>query len=72
MCHIGSMSNWFSWPQQNGADYKCPHCGAIYKTTITKMPVSERDSANCVKCGNILKSWSGSVSFTFELKKSDD
>ena len=37
----------------------CPRCGAIYELTEVKTMVRDKDSLECVFCGEILIKWNG-------------
>ncbi len=43
-----------TWKAGSGEDFTCPHCGPSYSIKIARLPVRERDSADCLHCG---KKW---------------
>jgi uncharacterized protein (DUF983 family) len=47
--------------------HTCPHCGAIYEVTYTKVIFRDRDTANCKVCGEEMHSWNGSRIPSFRL-----
>jgi hypothetical protein len=48
--------------------FACPHCGAVYEVTYTRMAASDHDWAICVKCRKVMKEWDDAFSRSFRLK----
>ena len=38
----------------------CPHCGAVYEVTETKVAFQDTDVADCQECGKEMARWSSS------------
>lgn len=45
----------------------CSKCSAVYERTEFKLPVRDKDHANCEVCGEELESWNGSRVPSFRL-----
>ena len=41
-------------PPPEGRTFFCPHCGALYSVTHSRISKSERDIAKCVVCQHIM------------------
>jgi uncharacterized protein (DUF983 family) len=52
--------------------HKCPHCGAEYDVTYSRLMWREKDSANCRVCGKEMASWDSSREPSFRLVKPPD
>ena len=37
-------------PVPEGGTFFCPHCGAMYSVTLSRLPKTDRNIANCVVC----------------------
>jgi predicted Zn finger-like uncharacterized protein len=37
-----------------GETFFCPHCGALYAVTYSRLPKSDGSSAKCVVCDHIM------------------
>ena len=37
-----------------GGTFFCPHCGAMYSVTLSRLPKTDRNIANCVVCGQTM------------------
>ena len=46
----------------------CPHCGALYEVTYTRMEARDDDRAICDKCHKVMKEWNDTFSRSFKLK----
>lgn len=57
-----------TWNKGVGTDFECPHCGALYDVAIIRMPLRERDSADCVKCKKTMHEWNSTEIKSFTLK----
>ncbi|WP_136057627.1 hypothetical protein [Candidatus Halocynthiibacter alkanivorans] len=44
-------------------------CGAVYREKRHRLPVRDKDTANCHLCGAEIRSWNGGVMYTYELIK---
>src|ERR1700722_13607252 len=40
-----------------GPSFFCPHCGALYAVTYSRLPSSDSNVARCVVCGQIMDRW---------------
>jgi predicted Zn finger-like uncharacterized protein len=56
------------WNSSAGSDAECKECGAIYKVTVTRLPVKDGDSFKCEICGSTMRTWSSTLVPSFELK----
>ena len=56
-----------TWNSEEAGEQTCQKCGARYKVRVTRLPARERDSAVCERCGQVLKEWSGTESYSFTL-----
>ena len=41
-------------PVPEGGTFFCPHCGAMYSVTLSRLPKTDRNIANCVVCGQTM------------------
>ena len=48
--------------------FTCPHCGAVYEVTYTRMEARDDDRAICDKCHKVMKEWNDTFSRSFKLK----
>ncbi|WP_408868672.1 MJ0042-type zinc finger domain-containing protein [Asaia sp. VD9] len=55
------------WGHGEGDDFTCPHCQARYAVTIMRLPVRERDSATCQKCGKVMNTWNSTETYSYSL-----
>ena len=44
-------------PIPKGANFFCPHCGALYSVTRSRLSESDRDIAKCLVCLQIMDKW---------------
>jgi len=44
-------------PIPEGRTFFCPHCGALYSVTYSRLSKSDSDIAKCVVCLQIMTSW---------------
>jgi predicted Zn finger-like uncharacterized protein len=40
-----------------GPSFFCPHCGALYAVTYSRLSSSDSNVARCVVCGQIMDKW---------------
>ena len=40
-----------------GPSFFCPHCGALYAVTYSRLSDSDSNAARCVVCGQIMDKW---------------
>jgi predicted Zn finger-like uncharacterized protein len=40
-----------------GPSFFCPHCGALYAVTYSRLSSSDSNVAKCVVCGRIMDRW---------------
>jgi hypothetical protein len=58
-----------TWRTGTGIE-DCPHCGAQHSFTYQDLPVREKGSQACLKCGKELMSWNGARDYSgFKLVK---
>lgn len=50
-----------------GRTFFCPHCGALYAVTHTRVPNRDSNAAKCVVCGQIMSRWDSTDVPTFKL-----
>ena len=55
------------WHTEDGSDFTCPHCGALYAVRITRYPVRESESATCDICHQTMNSWRSTDSPSYTL-----
>ena len=50
-----------------GRSFFCPHCGALYAVTYSRLSNSDSNVARCVVCGQIMDKWDSTKVPTFKL-----
>jgi predicted Zn finger-like uncharacterized protein len=50
-----------------GPSFFCPHCGALYAVTYSRLSSSDSNVAKCVVCGQIMDRWDSTKVPTFKL-----
>ena len=50
-----------------GPSFFCPHCGALYAVTYSRLSSSDSNVASCVVCGQIMDKWDSTKVPTFRL-----
>ncbi|MGO9634277.1 MAG: MJ0042-type zinc finger domain-containing protein [Steroidobacteraceae bacterium] len=50
-----------------GPTFFCPHCGALYSVTRSRLSAKESNIAKCVVCGQIMDKWDSRDVPTFKL-----
>jgi predicted Zn finger-like uncharacterized protein len=50
-----------------GPSFFCPHCGALYAVTYSRLSSSDSNVAKCVVCGQIMDKWDSTKVPTFKL-----
>ena len=50
---------------------ECEECSARYKIFKQSIPIRDKDSIECHKCGAELKRWNGGVMYRVELISED-
>jgi hypothetical protein len=58
-----------TWKTGPGEDFTCPHCGAVYETTIYRSPARDKDSANCGVCRKVMHEWNSTAIPSYTLKR---
>ena len=48
-----------------GPNFFCPHCGALYAVTYSRLSSSDSNVARCVVCGQIMDKWDSTKVPTF-------
>jgi len=61
-----------TWKSEIVENEACPSCGAEYQVKETRFPAREIDKFNCVKCGDVVKSWRGTSSYAYTLIESEE
>ncbi len=54
-------------PIPEGRAFFCPHCGALYSVTQSKLSKSDSHIAKCVVCGRIMDKWDSTDAPIFKL-----
>jgi ribosomal protein L37AE/L43A len=49
--------------------FTCPHCGAVYELTFTRVAATDSNRAICAKCRKVMKEWNDDFARSFRLKK---
>ena len=50
-----------------GRSFFCPHCGALYAVTYSRLSTSDSNIARCVVCGQIMDKWDSTKVPIFKL-----
>ena len=50
-----------------GRSFFCPHCGALYAVTYSRLSDSDSNVARCVVCGQIMDKWDSTRVPNFKL-----
>ena len=50
-----------------GPSFFCPHCGALYAVTYTRLSDIDSNVARCVVCAQIMDKWDSPKVPTFKL-----
>ena len=50
-----------------GPSFFCPHCGALYAVTYSRLSNNESNVARCVVCGQIMDKWDSTKVPIFKL-----
>ena len=50
-----------------GPSFFCPHCGALYAVTYSRLSDIDSNVARCVVCGQIMDKWDSTKVPTFKL-----
>jgi formylglycine-generating enzyme required for sulfatase activity len=67
--------SWLYWKTIAGDSFReaalglCPHCGAVYELTYTRLAATNHDRAVCAKCRKVMKEWNDDFSRSFRLKR---
>jgi hypothetical protein len=48
-------------------NFTCPHCGAEYHVTYTRLLAMDHNQAICTRCRHVMKKWNDAFSRAFEL-----
>jgi len=54
-------------PISTGGTFFCPHCGALYSVTHSRLPRSESNVAKCVVCRQTMDKWDSTKVPTYKL-----
>ena len=54
-------------PIPEGRTFFCPHCGALYSVTHSRLPESDSNIAKCVVCLKIMDTWDSTDAPIFKL-----
>ena len=54
-------------PIPEGRSFFCPHCGALYAVTHSRLSKSDSNVAKCVVCGKIMDRWDSTDVRIFKL-----
>lgn len=58
-----------TWSSAESGDVTCEACGSVYSVTTHRLPAKDRDSFNCIVCGNTMHTWNDTMFPSFELKQ---
>jgi hypothetical protein len=50
-----------------GRSFFCPHCGALYAVTYSRLSDSDSNVGKCVVCGQIMDKWDSIKAPSFKL-----
>lgn len=50
-----------------GDRYQCEGCGNVYQITSHHVPMRDKDSEHCPRCGALIVSWNGSRIYSVRL-----
>ena len=65
---IGEATNMpLTGPIPEGRSFFCPHCGALYAVTHSRLSKSDSNVAKCVVCGKIMDQWESTDVRIFKL-----
>jgi predicted Zn finger-like uncharacterized protein len=65
---IGEATNMpLTGPIPEGRSFFCPHCGALYAVTHSRLSKSDSNVAKCVVCGKIMDKWESTDVRIFKL-----
>ena len=62
------LARWYKFGKATTGIFTCPHCGAVYEVTYTRMEARDDDRAICDKCHKVMKEWNDTFSRSFKLK----
>ena len=62
------MARWYEFGKATTGLFICPHCGAVYEVTYTKLAAMDHNWAICVKCRKVMKVWDDAFSRSYRLK----
>ena len=54
-------------PVPTGGTFFCPHCGALYAVTYSRLAKSESNSAKCVVCLQTMDKWDSTKVPSYKL-----
>jgi hypothetical protein len=54
-------------PISEGRTFFCPHCGALYSVTLSRLSESESNSAKCLVCLQIMDTWNSTDDPIYKL-----
>jgi predicted Zn finger-like uncharacterized protein len=54
-------------PIPEGRSFFCPHCGALYSITYSRLPNSDGNVVKCVVCGKIMANENSAKAPIFKL-----
>jgi len=54
-------------PAPQGGTFFCPHCGALYSVTHSRLPKAESGVAKCVVCLQTMNKWDSTKVPTYKL-----
>jgi hypothetical protein len=61
-----------TWEFQKGPDEICDNCGAVYSVIKTRLHNRDSASFNCEICGQLVKQWNSTTSYSYELKNENN
>jgi len=65
----GKLAGWRRLGKATTGIFACPHCGAVYEATYTRLAATDHNWAICIKCRKVMKVWDDPFSRSFRLKQ---
>ena len=55
-----------TWHSEDNGTERCAKCNQLFKITVTRLPAKDDDKYVCPKCGEVVRKWCSTHSFSFE------
>lgn len=56
-----------TWNTSEAVPHTCPQCKSLYRKTVTRLPVRDRDTAECTVCAYELARWNSTEVPSYQL-----